>query len=66
MGGKEKYPDPSDFDENLYSSIQKLPNNEVMDLKFLQKNIWSEVVTFDIPREKIIRGIRLRTLGQRS
>ena len=58
MGGKEKYPDPSDFDENLYSSIQKLPNNEVMDLKFLQKNIWSEVVTFDIPREKIIRGMQ--------
>ena len=58
MGSKEKYPDPCDFDENLFSSIQKLPNNEVMDLKFIQKNIWSEVVKFDIPREKIIRGMQ--------
>ena len=58
MEGKERYPDPSDFDENLFSSIQKLPNNEVMDLKFLQKNIWSDVVKFDVPREKIIRGMQ--------
>ena len=61
MGSKEKeierYPDPNDFDENLFNSIQKLPNNEVMDLEFLQKNVWSEVVRFDIPRDKVIRGM---------
>ena len=62
MGSKEKeierYPDPSDFDENLFNSIQKLPNNEFMDLEFLQKNVWSEVVRFDIPRDKVIRGMQ--------
>mgnify|MGYP001173856285 FL=1 len=27
-----------------------------MDLEFLQKNVWSEVVKFDIPMDKIIQG----------
>ena len=33
-----------------------MPNNEAMDLEFFQKNVWSEVVKFDIPRDKIIQG----------
>ena len=51
----EKYQEPAMFDENLFNSILRLPNSENIDKKFLQKNVWGETVTFDIPKNKIIR-----------
>ena len=51
----KRYPEPTVFDENLFNSILRLPNSENIDKKFLQKNVWGETVTFDIPKNKIIR-----------
>ena len=54
----ERYPDPYQFDEALYDNILSLPNNEVIDLNFIQEKIWPEAVDFNIPKEKIIRGMQ--------
>ena len=54
----ERYPDPKQFDQALYENILELPNNETIDIKFVQDNIWSEGVRFDIPKEKVIRGMQ--------
>ena len=54
----EKYPDPSQFDEALYDNILRLPNNEVIDIHFIQNKVWPEAVDFTIPKDKIIRGMQ--------
>ena len=54
----ERYPDPKQFDQVLYDNILQLPNNEVIDVKFVQQHIWSEGVSFNIPKEKVIRGMQ--------
>lgn len=54
----ERYPDPKQFDQVLYDDILQLPNNEVIDIKFVQDKIWTEGVSFHIPREKVIRGMQ--------
>ena len=46
----ERYPDPSKFDEKLFDDIHSLPNNEKIDLRFLQHHVWSEAQSFTIPR----------------
>ena len=54
----ERYPDPSQFDEALYDNILSLPNNEVIDINFIQNKVWADAVDFNIPRDKIIRGMQ--------
>ena len=46
----ERYPDPSKFDEKLFDDIHSLPNNQKIDLSFLQNHVWSEAQSFTIPR----------------
>ena len=54
----ERYPDPSQFDEELFKNICRLPNDEILDIDLVQKYIWAEAESFTIPREKIIRGMQ--------
>jgi len=54
----ERYPDPKQFDQVLYDNILELPNNEKIDLSFIQKHILSEAVKFDIPKEDVIKGMQ--------
>ena len=57
MGG-ERYPDPAEFDQTLYNDILHLPNSQVIDINFLQHNVWSEALQFSIPKHKVIRGMQ--------
>ena len=54
----ERYPDPKQFDQVLYDNILLLPNNDNIDIKFVQEKIWAEGVSFNIPKEKVIRGMQ--------
>ena len=54
----ERYPDPGQFDQTLYDNILQLPNNEVIDLNFIQTKVWCEAEQFSIPKQKVIRGMQ--------
>eukprot|EP00092_Neocalanus_flemingeri_P017175 GFUD01018576.1.p1 GENE.GFUD01018576.1~~GFUD01018576.1.p1 ORF type:complete len:401 (-),score=128.47 GFUD01018576.1:46-1248(-) len=54
----ERYPDPNLFDQVLYDNILQLPDNGVIDIKFVQQHIWDQGVSFNIPKEKVIRGMQ--------
>ena len=58
MGGSERYPDPSQFDQTLYDDILQLPNSQVIDLSFIQQKVWSEAVDFSVPKHRVIRGMQ--------
>ena len=58
MGGSERYPDPSQFDQSLYDDILQLPNSQVIDINFIQKKVWSEAVDFSVPKQRVIRGMQ--------
>ena len=46
----ERYPDPHEFDDELYKNLTILPNNIHLDLDFIKKFIDSEVTQcFGIP-----------------
>ena len=58
MGGVERYPDPTEFDQTLYDNILHLPNSQLIDINFIQQNVWTEAVQFSIPKQKVIRGMQ--------
>ena len=54
----ERYPDPSKFDQKLYDDILCLPNGQQITQAFLEEHVWSQVASFSIPKEKIIKGMQ--------
>ena len=37
------YPNPSQFDEQLYSKLTMLPNGETLDIQWIKTRIWHQV-----------------------
>jgi hypothetical protein len=54
----EGYPDPTVFDESLYSRLHMLPNGGAIDLAWIRAHVWSEASLFHFPRSKVVRGMQ--------
>jgi len=55
---RESYPDPSQWDEELYKRLLELPGDQKVDLNLLRSHVWDQVETFSIPKERVIRGMQ--------
>ena len=42
----ERYPDPEQFDEQLYANLTKLPCRSIIDVHWIRQNIWPQVFQF--------------------
>jgi len=54
----ERYPDPGEFDEQLYANLTKLPCRNLIDIHWIRHNIWPQAEEFNIPRSGVIRGMQ--------
>lgn len=53
----ERYPDQL-FDENLYKHLLELPDGSKIDIEFVKKIIWDEAVEFNVPEDKVYKGMQ--------
>ena len=54
----QSYPDPSDFDEELYSRLHELPDGGRIDLEWVRSHVWRGAEKFQLPRERVVRGMQ--------
>ena len=54
----QSYPDPSDFDEELYSRLHELPDGGRIDLEWVRSHVWRGADRFQLPRERVVRGMQ--------
>ena len=54
----QSYPDPSDFDEELYSRLHELPDGGRIDLEWVRSHVWRGAAKFHVPRERVVRGMQ--------
>ena len=54
----QSYPDPSDFDEELYSRLHELPDGGRIDLEWVRSHVWRGADRFRLPRERVVRGMQ--------
>ena len=55
----QSYPDPSDFDEELYSRLHELPDGSGrIDLEWVRSHVWRGADKFRVPRERVVRGMQ--------
>ena len=53
----ERYPD-QDFDEHLYEHLLELPDGGKIDIEFVKKHIWNEAERFNVPKDKVYKGMQ--------
>ena len=54
----QSYPDPSDFDEELYSRLHEMPDGGRIDLEWVRSHVWRGAEKFQLPRERVVRGMQ--------
>ena len=54
----ERYPDPTQIDEQLLDNLLKLPDGNTIDLEWIEKNVCPEAKSFEIPRSSVLRGMQ--------
>ena len=54
----QSYPDPSDFDEELYSRLHELPDGGRINLEWVRSHVWRGADKFSVPRERVVRGMQ--------
>jgi len=62
-----RYPDPNEVDERLYERLRELPSCggdcRLIDLEWVQANLWREAAAFDIPKTSVVRGMQANMFG---
>ena len=54
----DRYPDPREFDEDLYRTLRNLPDGQTLDTAWVRSRIWDGAAETRIPKNGIIRGMQ--------